>query len=128
MQTPNLGSTWEEALKSAYHLGYDRTEFAFHDIKSDIRELAEEVEHPISTWEERNYYLSEIICEGMDYNHFWYAIENFYESHMPEEDYERFLREAAVAEDFVTAYDTGFYDGILGNERNPEDGLSFLLD
>lgn len=118
MSKPNLGTTWKEAIESAYAYGYECWEYSFAEIKDIAQQEAEENGERMAVDMLMNEY--DYITHGEDSRKLWWAIDEFYENYMPQEDYEQLQREAAVAEDLDSAYEAGCYDAILGREYNPE--------
>lgn len=119
---PNLGTNWNEAIKSAYDLGWGRMDWGWNETREELSELEDDF-IPDDLRED----IDVSLHEGMEYDRFHWAIEDFYENHMSDEEYQQFQRELAVAEDIIMAYDAGAWDNLLGEEYNPED-LPFLLD
>lgn len=110
----NLGTTWKEAIQNAYAHGYSAFEYV--NCPDDLQEIAtnESVSDAIHVaindegWQ--------TIPRGHDSERLWWGIDNFYDNHMSEEQYQRLQREAAVAEDIDAAYEAGVWDGLFNQE------------
>jgi len=113
-QTPNLGTSWSEAIKSAYAFGYQSFEHSHADIIDEARSIQSEAGRDMAV----DFLMNEAqwFINGEDNKRLWWAIDDFYEAHMPQEEYERLQREAAVAEDLDSAFQAGAYDAILQGE------------
>ena len=120
MREPRLGTTFEEALRGAYRYGYERFDHldARHVLPDDV-ELSEALDVGLHTFES----VRLTATESQENKRLWWAIEDFYEEHMPQEEYERLQREAAVAEDLDTAFMAGYYAAIRNEPCNPDDDL-----
>lgn len=116
--TPNFGTTWKEAIQSAYTYGYDCWEYSHAGVVDKARELLE------TEGEDAAYdYLMDMewaITEGSESRAFWWGVDDFFAEQMSEEMNERYQREAAVAEDLHVAYEAGCHDAILGREWDLE--------
>jgi hypothetical protein len=125
--TPHLGTTPEEALRSAYSYGYSYFKMNDPEDFIDPDDLDTDIETAI---EELGLFHFEsvrvAVTESQANKRLWWALEDFYEEHLPLQ-YPQFKREAAVAEDYDTAFQAGASAAILGEERDPEGDLSFLL-
>lgn len=117
MSEPNLGTTWESAIKSAYVHGFDAWDNSYVEIKDIVQKESEENGEDIAIDMLTNQY-DYVTGEGSTHREIWWAIDEFFAEHMSEEMNERYQREAAVAEDIYCAYESGCYDGILGKEKD----------
>lgn len=116
----NLGSNWKEAIQSAYCAGYDAWQYSYAGIKDEAQELAEELGRRDAQHQLVNEGKDVVIHEDSDYRKFVWAIEDFYEEHMPQELYEQYQREEAVAEDLHSAFEAGAWDAIFGEDPDVE--------
>ena len=119
---PNLGDgDVTDALLNAYHYGHSAFYYANldHFVPEDVdgEEAAE------------NGVLREIesvrvtITESAPNRRLWSSLDAWYEQHRTAGEYERFKREAAVAEDFDMMFIAGAFDALEGRDPRGQDVL-----
>ena len=115
-----LGTSWEEAVKNSYRRGYDHFDgIGYKDIKETMRRWAEEHDQDHAVHMAMNDVgIDAAITQNHVYAELWWDIEEFFKNHQSKERYERFQREAVVAEDLDAAWEAGAYDALLGNESD----------
>ena len=115
-----LGETWEEAVKNSYRRGYDHFDgIGYKEIKETMRRWAEKHDQDHAVHMAMNDVgIDAAISENQAHRELWWDIEEFFKNHQSKEMYERFQREAVVAEDLDTAFEAGAYDALLGNESD----------
>lgn len=126
--TPTLGPTDADAYRQAYEHGYsgfDHTD-PDHLLPDDVtfEEIQETDAMRLSDFEE----VRVAIVESHENKSLWWSLDDFYAEHKSDEIEERYQREAAVAEDFDTAFQAGAYAALRGEECDPQGDLPFLLD
>lgn len=117
-QVPNLGTTWKEAIQSAYMCGYDAWKHSHAGLIEEARSMKNDVGRRDAQHILINDGKTAIINEDQDYRRFCWAIGDFYEDHMSDELEQQYKRAEAVAEDIHVAYEAGAWDAIFGAERD----------
>jgi len=119
-ETTALGTSWEEAVKNSYRRGYDHFDgIGYEEIKETMQGWAKEQDQNHAIHRAMNDAgIDGTIHDCQAHREFWWDIEDFFENHQSEEMYERFQREAAVAEELDISWETGAYDALLGNESD----------
>lgn len=114
-------------MRSAYHYGYSHFEINSPTDFIDPDDLDTDVETAIEKLGLGHFESVRVaISESAANKRLWWALEDFYEEHLPEQ-YDQMMREAAVAEDYDTAFQAGALAAIRGDEADPDDDLSLFL-
>jgi len=113
----DLGTTRESALVASYEHGYE----AFNRIRVN-RILPDDVdvyngEAPPPLHEYQSVRLE--IKESGANRRLWGALDEFYHNHRPDDVAEQYEREAAVAEDYVVAFEGGCYAALKNEACRP---------
>jgi len=119
VEIPDLGETWEDAIKSAYKYGYNtfEGEYSYELVKEKMREWEhEEGQTYAIDMASNDASVQQTINTSSHNRKLWEAIDDFYREHRTEEEYEHFRAEAVVAEDIYISWEAGAYDALLGNE------------
>lgn len=121
MTQPNLGTTWREAIRSAYAHGFESFDHSNAELIDVARDLKDEMGWRDAAHEMANRGdFQAFISGGQANRELWWAIDDFYAEHATAEEYEQLKREAAVAEDIDSAFEAGAYDAILDREYDPD--------
>jgi hypothetical protein len=121
MSDLNLGTTWEEAVDSAYKFGY--REYNREDRYPGLKEQMQVWEEEVGQSDAISIAMNDV---GIDatihgnaiHEELWQAIDAFFEEEMPDELNERFQREATVASEIDVAFEAGVYDALFENEED----------
>lgn len=124
--TPTFGPTDEDVLRQSYEHGYEGFDHVDPDhlLPEDVsaETVLEHDDFRLSDYESVRVSVSEDrYMKGL-----WWALEDYYEEHKSEEEYQQFQREAAVAEDFDSAFRAGAYAALRGDPCDPEGDLPFF--
>jgi hypothetical protein len=116
-ETPDLGTTWNQAVEACYSYGYEEYEDDDREIVRKLRAVADVIDDGTAIDLLMNDYDWVISDDGHSGNgpraRLWGGIEDFYADHMTVSAQNRLDNEAAVAEDLVTAWETGAIDALL---------------
>lgn len=120
MSQPDLGTTWSEAVESAYNYGYNQFDNERNEsLRSELRDVKSGYGKSFAaTWAHNAQSFEMTVHEGRIHRELWNAIDEFFTEEMPQQISERYKREAAVAEEIDVAYEAGALDALLGIEKD----------
>lgn len=125
----DLGDSWNNALRKAYHIGYrqfDKPEY--DDIRETVTEWATNNSEGYAVTRMMNDAAIDTAIFGTHAaKDFEAAIDTFFESN-DDLDYEEYQRDSVVAEDLWIAFETGAYDALLDKHRPQPKAIKHLLD
>lgn len=126
-RTPAFGPTDADTVRQAYEHGYtafDHTDPG-HLLPDDVdpSDVIADDDRALSDYESVRVAISESDAN----RRLWWGLEDYYSEHKSEEEETRFQREAAVAEDFDTAFSAGAYAALRGDDADPERDVGIFL-